>query len=148
VELFQKAGFVFGFPGAALAAFIPAVPIMIQSSRAAFASVNQDLEETALTMGKSKFTVFRKITFPLAKRTLLIGLGLSSARVLGDFGVTLMVAGNIPGRTQTLPLYIYGQVESLNFAQAHYAALLLICIGIASLWFVKSLEMGAHERIY
>lgn len=148
VELFQKAGFVFGFPGAALAAFIPAVPIMIQSSRAAFSSVNRDLEETALTMGKSKFAVFWKITFPLAKRTLLIGLGLSSARVLGDFGVTLMVAGNIPGRTQTLPLYIYGQVESLNFAQAHFAALLLVGIGIASLWFVKSLETGAHERIY
>lgn len=147
VEVFREAGFLFGFPGAALAAFIPAVPIMIQSARAAFSAVDRDLEETAMTMGKSRFEVFMRIILPLARRTLLIGLGLSSARVLGDFGVTLMVAGSIPGRTQTLPLYIYGQVESLNFAQAHFAALLLVGIGVTSLWFVKSLEAGAHERI-
>ena len=78
---------------------------------------------------------------------LLVGLALSSARALGDFGVTLMVAGNIPGRTQTLPLYIYGQVESLNFARANAAALLLVGVGIGSLWLVRRMEAGSHERL-
>jgi molybdate transport system permease protein len=120
---------------------------MIQASRAAFAGVDREMEEAALTLGRRPWEVFLRVTLPLARRTLLVGLALSSARALGDFGVTLMVAGNIPGRTQTLPLFIYGQVESLNLARAHVAALLLVGVGIASLCLVRRLESGAHERL-
>jgi molybdate transport system permease protein len=109
--------------------------------------VDRELEETALTLGKSSWNVFFKITLPMARRTLLAGLALSSARALGDFGTTLMIAGNIPGRTQTLPLYIYGQVGSLNFGRANAAALLLVAVGIVSLYLVRRLEAGAHERV-
>lgn len=144
LDFLRDLGFLFGFPGAALAAFVPACPIMIQSARAAFSAVDRGIEETALTMGRSRLEVFTRVTFPLAKRTLFVGLGLSSARALGDFGVTMMVAGNIPGRTQTLPLYIYGKVESLEFAQAHWAALLLVAAGVVTLWFIKILEGGAN----
>jgi molybdate transport system permease protein len=147
VSLFREAGLLFAFPATVLGALVPSLPIMVQAARAAFAGVDRQLEEAALTLGKGRWTVFRRITLPLARRTLLVGLALSSARALGDFGVTLMVAGNIPGRTQTLPLYIYGQVESLNFAQAHTAALLLVGVGIGSLWLVRRMEAGSHERL-
>jgi molybdate transport system permease protein len=147
VPLFREAGLLFAFPAAALGALVPSLPIMVQAARAAFSGVDRQLEEAALTLGRTPVEVFVKITLPLARRTLLVGLALSAARALGDFGVTLMVAGNIPGRTQTLPLYIYGQVESLNFAQAHFAAVLLVVVGIASLWLVKRMEAGSHERL-
>jgi len=63
------------------------------------------------------------------------------------FGLTLMIAGNIPGRTQTLPLYIYSQIEALEFGKANVAAVLLIAVGIASLALVKRMERGRHERL-
>lgn len=147
VPQLREAGLLFAFPATVLGALVPSLPIMVQAARAAFSGVDRQLEEAALTLGKGRWTVFRRITLPLARRTLLVGLALSSARALGDFGVTLMVAGNIPGRTQTLPLYIYGQVESLNFAQAHTAALLLVGVGIGSLWLVRKMEAGSHERL-
>ena len=143
----MKAGFLFAFPAAVLAALVSSLPIMIQSARAAFAGVNRETEEAALTLGRGPITVFLEITLPLARRGLLVGLALSCARALGDFGVTLMIAGNIPGRTQTLPLFIYGQVESINFARAHTASLLLIAVGVGSLYLVRKLEDGAHERL-
>ncbi|HOG14112.1 MAG: molybdate ABC transporter permease subunit [Thermovirga sp.] len=147
IDFFREAGFLFAFPAAVLGALLPSLPIMVQASRAAFAGVDRELEEAALTLGRGPGEVFLRITLPLARRTLLVGLALSSARALGDFGVTLMVAGNIPGRTQTLPLYIYGQVESLNFAKAHFAALLLVAVGIVSLYAVRKLEADGHENL-
>jgi molybdate transport system permease protein len=77
------------------------------------------------------------VTFPLAKPYIIGGLALSSMRALGEFGVTLMIAGNIPGRTQTLPLFIYSSVESMSFFEANIAAILLTALGIASLLIVK-----------
>ncbi len=118
---------------------------MIQAARAAFASVDRDLEDVGRTLGKGEGTIFLSITLPLARRTLLVGVALSAARALGDFGVSLMVAGNMPGRTQTLPLYIYNQVETLSFGKANVAALLLVGAGFASLMFVRSLESGRSE---
>ncbi len=81
---------------------------------------------------------------PLARRSLLAGLALSSARALGEFGVSLMIAGNIPGLTQTL-LYIFSRVETLNFACAHGAALLLALAGFSSLYAVRMLEEGRRR---
>ena len=147
VPFLRDAGLLFAFPATVLGALVPSLPIMVQAARAAFSGVDRTLEEAALTLGKGRWEVFRRITLPLSRRMLLVGLALSSARALGDFGVTLMVAGNIPGRTQTLPLYIYGQVESLNFARANAAALLLVGVGIGSLWLVRRMEAGSHERL-
>ena len=90
-----------------IAAVVSASPIMIQAARAAFASVDRDLEDAGRTLGKGEWTIFLSITLPLARRTLLVGLALSAARAPRDFGVSLMVAGSMPGRTQTLPpLYL------------------------------------------
>ena len=142
----KSLGILFSFPALVLAATFSALPIMIQSARAAFASVDGELEDAARTLGKGEWTVFRTVTLPLARRTLLVGLALSAARALGDFGVSLMIAGNIPGRTQTLPLYIYNRVETLDFAGAHVASLLLVGTGFASLYLVRRLEEGRNER--
>ena len=141
----KNLGILFSFPALVIAAVVSASPIMIQAARAAFASVDRDLEDAGRTLGKGEWTIFLHITLPLARRMLLVGLALSSARALGDFGVSLMVAGSMPGRTQTLPLYIYNQVETLSFGRAHMAALLLVAAGFASLMFVRSLEEGRSD---
>ena len=138
---------LFAFPAAVLGALVPSLPIMIQAARAGFSGVDPQLEDAARTLGRTEFQVFSRITLPLARRTLLVGLALASARALGDFGVTLMVAGNIPLRTQTLPLYIYCRVESLDFLGAHVAAALLTAVGLGSLYLVHRMEGASHERL-
>ncbi|HOO64982.1 MAG TPA: ABC transporter permease subunit, partial [Synergistaceae bacterium] len=135
----------FTFTAAAIGGLLPSLPIMIQSCRTGFAGVPASLEDTARTLGDSEWRIFRRITLPLARRHLFAGLALASARALGDFGVTLMVAGNMAGRTQTLPLYIYSQVERLHFSTAYLASILLVAAGTASLFFVRRIEEGRHE---
>ncbi|MDD4365893.1 MAG: molybdate ABC transporter permease subunit [Synergistales bacterium] len=147
VSFFHDLGLLFSFPAAAMAPLLPALPIMIQAARSGFASVDERLEDAARTLGDGEAAVFRRVTFPLARRFLLAGLALSSARVLGDFGVTLMVAGNIPGRTQTLPLYIYSCIEALDFALAHAAAVVLTVVGIGCLLLVRRMEGSGRGRL-
>ncbi|MEW5814288.1 MAG: molybdate ABC transporter permease subunit [Spirochaetota bacterium] len=147
IPLLRSLGLLFSFPGAALGALIPSLPIIIQAARSGFAAVPEHLEEAARTLGDSEWRIFRRITLPLGRRSLVAGMALSSARALGDFGVTLMIAGNIPGRTQTLPLYIYSRIEALEFAKAHIAAVVLVVVGILSLVLVRHMEVGTHERL-
>lgn len=141
IPFFRSMGLLFSFPAAVLAALIPALPMIISSARTGFQSIPKSLEDAARSMGKGEIEIFTKISFPLARRHVMAGLALGSARALGDFGVTLMIAGNIPGRTQTLPLYIYGQVETLEFAKANLGAAILVALGIISLRFVKRMEV-------
>jgi molybdate transport system permease protein len=138
----QRLGILFSFPGAVLAPLIPAFPLMMQAALSAFEGVPSSLEDAARMLGHSPWRVFYKVTFPLVWRQLTAGLALAGVRCLGDFGTTLMVAGNIPGKTQTLPLYIYGEVEALNLGGAHAAALLLTFFGMASLFFVRGMRRG------
>jgi molybdate transport system permease protein len=146
VAALRGLGLLFSFPGAAVGALIPSLPIMLQAARAGFAAVPEALEEAARTLGDGEWRVLRRVTLPLSRRSLLAGLALASARALGDFGVTLMIAGNIPGRTQTLPLYIYSRIESLDFARANLAAAVLVAVGVLSLVLVRRLEASPHER--
>jgi molybdate transport system permease protein len=103
---------VFTWWAVVMAASVVAFPLMYQSARGAFASVNPDYEKAARTLGAGEIAVFFRITLPLAWPGLLSGMVLSFARAMGEFGATLMVAGNIPGRTQTIPLAIYFAVET------------------------------------
>ncbi|MCF7935480.1 MAG: ABC transporter permease subunit [Synergistales bacterium] len=146
LPLLQELGFVFSFPAAALAALVPSLPLMVQSARVGFAAVPGEVGGAARTLGDGEFAVFRKVTLRLSRRSLAAGVALASARALGDFGVTLMLAGNIPGRTQTLPLYIFSQVEALEFAAANLAALVLTVAAVAALALVRSLEGGGYGR--
>lgn len=102
---------VFTWKGAVAAAFISSLPLFIKPARAAFEGVGADLENAARLLGKSEFYIIRTITLPLAWRGLFAGSVMSFARATGEFGATLMVAGNIPGLTQTMPVAIYDAVQ-------------------------------------
>jgi len=145
LPVLKEAGILFSFPAVVLGAVTPSLPIMVQSARAAFKSVDRTLEEAAMVLGAPFHRVFLTVTLPLARRTLAAGLAMASARALGDFGVTLMVAGNMPGVTQTLPLFIYSRVESLDFQGAHVASALLVMVGISCLWAIRVLEDNHAE---
>ncbi len=94
-------------------------PLFVLSARSAIAGVDPALEHAARTLGSSELEVTRRITLPLARRGILAGLVLGATRALGEFGATLMVAGSIPGRTQTLPLALYDAVQNRQYDQAN-----------------------------
>lgn len=126
---------VFTWGAAVIAAIVVSFPLMYQSASAAFQNYDLNVENAALTMGASKFKVFFTISFPLAWPGLLAGLVLTFARALGEFGATLMIAGNIPGVTSTIPLAIYSAVEAGRMEQAYTWVLVIIALGFSSvLW--------------
>lgn len=102
-----------------IAAAVVAFPLMYRSARGAFASVNPNMEKAARTLGAGELRIFFTVTLPLAWPGIISGMILSFARALGEFGATLMVAGNIPGHTQTVPMAIYFAVESGDTATAN-----------------------------
>ncbi len=127
---------VFTWRGAVLAAWIVAMPLFLQTASAAFSMIDQELEDVARTLGETEWGIFWRITLPLAARGILGGTLLAFARSLGDFGTTLMVAGNIPGRTQTMAIAIYDAVQTGDQARANLlvsiltVAALLLLLGI------------------
>lgn len=132
---------LFTWQGATIASTIVGIPLMVQASRAALGSIDPVLENAARTLGSTEWEVFRRISLPLARRGIFAGVILGSARALGEFGATLMVAGNIPGRTQTLPLAIYDAVQGRRLAEANGMVLLLTAMALLGLWFVRRLEL-------
>jgi len=116
---------VFTRKAAVIAALLHALPLLVKSARAALESVDRSCEKAARTLGASEWKLFWRVTLPLAWRSILAATALAFARALGDFGVTLMVAGNIPGRTQTVAVAIYDAVESGNGALARTLVLVI-----------------------
>lgn len=103
---------VFTWQGAVIAATIVAFPLVLKSARAAFENVDAQLENAARVLGVSEAGVFFRVTLPLASKGIAAGVLLAFARALGEFGATLMIAGNLPGRTQTLSVAIYEAVQA------------------------------------
>ncbi|AMO94657.1 molybdate ABC transporter, permease protein [Collimonas fungivorans] len=103
---------VFTWQGAVIAATIVAFPLVLRSARAAFENVDVQLENAARVLGVSEAGVFFRVTLPLASKGIAAGVLLAFARALGEFGATLMIAGNLPGRTQTLSVAIYEAVQA------------------------------------
>jgi len=130
----------FTWLGAVVAAVVVALPLMIKASRASIESVNPQYETASYVLGKSRLETFFRITLPLARRGILAGLILSFARALGEFGATLMIAGNIPGRTQTMPLAIYEAVASGDNEQAGLLALILTVVSVAAVYLTNRLS--------
>lgn len=131
---------LFTWKAAVVASAVVGLPLMVQAARAAIASVDPALENAARTLGSSELGVFWRVTFPLARRGILAGLVLGAARALGEFGATLMVAGSIPGRTQTLPMAIYDAVQNRQYALANQMVLLMTVVAFLSLWWVRQME--------
>jgi molybdate transport system permease protein len=103
---------VFTWQGAVIASAVVAFPLVLKSARTAFETVDPQFERAARTLGVSEAAVFFRVTLPLAARGILAGALLAFARALGEFGATLMVAGNLPGRTQTLSVAVYAAVQA------------------------------------
>jgi molybdate transport system permease protein len=137
---------VFTWPAAVIASAVVALPLMVQSSRAAIAAVDPALEKAAGTLGSPPWKVVWDVTLPLARRGILAGAMLAFARSLGEFGATLMVAGNIPGRTQTLPLAIYDLVQANRMTQANLAVVLMTAVAFMLLFSVNRLGRRARSR--
>ncbi|HXG03168.1 MAG TPA: molybdate ABC transporter permease subunit, partial [Candidatus Binatia bacterium] len=109
----------FTWRAAVVAAALGSFPLLVRTAQAGFEAVDVRLEQAARTLGRSELSVFWTVTVPLAWRSLVAGTVLAYCRALGDFGITLMVAGNIPGRTQTLPLAIYDHVQANAMREAN-----------------------------
>jgi molybdate transport system permease protein len=125
---------MFTWYAAVLASFVVALPLMIKTGRAALESVDSNLINAAYTLGHSEWETALKVTLPLAKRGLLAGIVLSFARALGEFGATLMLAGNIPGKTDTMPLAIYSLSASGDQEQAAGMVVLLTLVATLFLY--------------
>ncbi len=131
-QLYELTGWspVFTWQAAVIAAVVISIPLMVKTSRAAFESVDQELELVSLTLGKSRLETIFKVTLPLAARGLLAGLALSFTRAIGEFGATLMLAGNIPGKTQTIPLLIF---EATQSGETQLVLILVLAMSVFSL---------------
>ncbi|MCO5176115.1 MAG: ABC transporter permease [Thermomicrobiales bacterium] len=116
-----------------------AVPFYVRSARAGFESIDPGLEEVAGTLGASRMTIFRTVTIPLALPALLGGAVMAWARALGEFGATLMFAGNFAGRTQTMPLAIYQTLESGKLDSALALSIILVVVSFTVLFVFKYL---------
>jgi len=131
---------VFTWQAAVVAALFHSAPLLIKSARAAFESVDRSYERAARTLGASEWRVFWRVTVPLARRSIVAAAALAFARALGDFGVTIMIAGNIPGRTQTVAVAIYDAVESGNGTAARTLVVTISLIAMAVLTVVNRLN--------
>lgn len=119
---------IFSWQGAVLAATVVIFPLIYKSARAAFDGVDHNLENAARSLGAGEFKVFFRVSLPLARNGILAGTLLAFARGMGEFGATLMIAGNIPGKTQTLALAVYDSFSAGKDAQA--AALAALAVGL------------------
>ena len=125
---------IFTWQGAVLAAMVVSLPLVFKSAGAAFAAVNKQCEEAAATLGASGLAVFLRISLPLAWRGILAGSMMAFARAMGEFGATLMVAGNLPGRTQTLSMAVYDAVQAGDFQQANFLVLIITIVSTVILY--------------
>jgi len=137
LEAFFGVQLIFTPYAAVLAGAVVAFPLMYQSTKAAFQSIDPKLEDAARILGAGEWRVFWTITLPLAFHGVVAGTVLSFARALGEFGATIMVAGNIPGKTQTIPLAIYFAAESNDMSQAGLYVLIISLITFSMIFWVN-----------
>jgi molybdate transport system permease protein len=142
---------VFSWPATVIAAAVVAFPLMYLTSRAALEQVQPELLQAARTLGASEWRVFREIALPLAWPGVLAGTILSFARALGEFGATLMIAGNIPGRTETIPIAIYFAVEADEMQRALTWCAVDVVISLALLsslyYWTRAQGLGRAQRM-
>jgi len=132
----------FTWYAAVIAATVMALPLLVRTARAAIESVDRELEKAAYTLGRSEWRTALEVTLPLARNGIIAGLVLAFARALGEFGATLMLAGNIPGKTTTVPLAIYTAVQTGEMSEA---ALLVLALTVLScLVLVLAGRLGAR----
>ncbi len=139
---------VFSFGGLVLASVVYSLPFMVQPIQAGLSSLPPSLSEAAATMGKSASTQLFKILLPNIRKSLLTGIVLSFAHTVGEFGVVLMIGGNIPGKTRVASIAIYDEVEALNYAAANSYSLILFALTFVLLLSVYLINGGYVNRFW
>tara|TARA_R110002020_G_scaffold12201_7_gene45029 strand:+ start:29125 stop:29796 length:672 start_codon:yes stop_codon:yes gene_type:complete len=137
---------IFSFGGLVVASVIYSLPFMVQPIQAGLSSLPSTLKEASYTMGKSKITTLLKILLPNIKPSLLTGVVLSFAHTVGEFGVVLMIGGNMPGKTKVASIAIYDEVEALNYAAANNYSLILFSVTFIILLLVYLTKGGYFKR--
>lgn len=137
--------FTFTLYGAVLAGVIVAVPIVYQSIKLAMLSIEREYIEEALLLGADRFQLFKEVIFPMCKNGILAGIILGTGRILGEFGATLMVAGNIPNKTQTLPLAIYSAVENGEDEKGLILVLIVLWISVTIMFLYNILKKRSES---
>lgn len=132
-EKITGSAIVFTPTAAVIAATVAALPFVVRASRAAIEEVDERAEDVMRVAGHPEWKVALIVTLPLARRGIIAGIALAGARALGEFGATVMIAGNIPGRTQTLPIAVYDSVQAGNISEARNGSLLLAVIAVSAL---------------
>jgi len=135
---------VFTWKGAVIAAFVASLPLFVRPARAAIEGVDRNLENAARLLGKTEWEILKTITIPLAWRGIAAGSVMAFARATGEFGATLMVAGNIPGLTQTLPIAIYDAVQMGNTKMANILVGIITLFSFSVLYFVNRFTRGRY----
>jgi len=139
---------VFSFGGLVVASMIYSLPFMVQPIQAGLSSLPSSLSEAAAVMGKSRNITLLKVLLPNIKKSLLTGIVLAFAHTVGEFGVVLMIGGNIPGKTRVASIAIYDEVEALNYEAANFYSLTLFAITFAMLLLVYLINGGYLKRFW
>lgn len=137
---------LFTWKGAVLASCVMALPLVVRTARVAFEEVDARLEGIARTLGLGRVRTFVEITLPLARRGLLAAAVLGFSRALGEFGATVIVAGNIPGRTQTLALAIFTDLQTGHDREAMVLVAVTVVLAFAAVWTVEILLRRRRSR--
>lgn len=137
----------FSFSGLVIASVIYSFPFVVQPIQNAFESVGKDVMETAYTLGAKPIDAFFSVAVPLAKRGFLTGAVLGFAHTLGEFGVVLMVGGNIPGETRVVSIAIYDHVETLEYAQAHQLSVVLLVFAFTAIFLMYVINQRMKIRL-
>lgn len=146
-ESFTGSRLAFSFSALVIASVIYSLPFVVQPLQSAFARVPNTLLQAAATLGARPFDQFRSIVLPLSKRSFLTAATLGFAHTVGEFGVVLMIGGNIPGETQVLSIAIYDYVETLQFAEAHRLSAGLVAFSLITLFLLYRKDSTLIWRI-
>ena len=138
---------VFTWYAAIITATVVAFPLMYKTSLGAFEQIDRKILQVARTLGASEWSIFWRISLPLASKGIIAGIVLSFARAVGEFGATLMVAGNIPGQTQTIPMAIYFAVEAGDMTEAWVWVLVIMSISLSAITIVNFWQNTARKSM-
>lgn len=139
---------VFSFPGLVVGSIIYSLPFMVHPIQSGLSGLPDSLKEASQVMGKSNLTTLLRVLLPNIKPSLITGMVLSFAHTVGEFGVVLMIGGNIPNQTRVASIAIYDQVEALNYATAHRYSLVLLLLAFVVLLMVYLVNGGYLKRFW
>lgn len=137
----------FSFSGLLIASIIYSLPFVVQPLQSAFVNLNNDYLEVSATLGFNPLQTFYKIIFPMLLPSFIIAGALGFAHTIGEFGVVLMIGGNIPGETQVLSITLFEHVETLQYQQAHQLSLILLAFSMTLLMFIYGVLQQRQKRL-